>query len=54
MILVLSKGRVEGIMKEGEWDGVVTNTFWADGKILVNKGTCGGDDDDGAAGAAEE
>jgi hypothetical protein len=33
MILVLSKERVEDIMKEGEWDGVVADTFWADGII---------------------
>jgi hypothetical protein len=33
MILMLSKRWVEGIMKEGEWDGVVADTFWADGKI---------------------
>jgi hypothetical protein len=37
-------------MKEGERDGVVADTFWADGKIWVNKGTC----DDGAVSTAEE
>jgi hypothetical protein len=49
MILVLSEGRVEGILKGGEWGGVVADIFWADGKIRVNKGTC-----DEAASAAEE
>jgi hypothetical protein len=53
MIIVFSRGWVEGIMKEGEWDGVVADTSWVDGEILVNKGTCGGDND-GAASAAEE